>query len=1088
MAASRTLRGLMALLASITVAISRGQEAAPRGGIRGGVYDAEFAGPVPEAAVRLLESPRETFTDRHGSFAITDLPPGAYTVVVSKPGFVRQVITGVVVMPGSMADLTVQLRGEVVEMEEFIVRDLELQDTATEAGMLTLRQESLTMQDTISRELMSRAGASDVAGALRLVVGATVVEGKYATVRGLGDRYVGATVNGLRVPSADPKRRAVHLDVFPAGTVEGLSVFKTFTPDLPGDFTGGGIDIRTVRVPDEPFIRFGFSREVNRRVSGKPGYITYEGGGINRWGRHRGARDMVEGMPTMEKDGLAERGVPSAHQEKARSPRDHDQVYRELDRIVRGVSPAMGIQRTRVPDGNHGYDVALGTQFGLGGDWQMGMLGALTYSKKYWLHLGPDNTLRLQGGGADPKEFIPYRREVGTEDLKWSELVTLGLERDDAHRLGLTAMRNRAVTDRAAYREQLHETNTPVWAQHQGIHYTERAIDILQFSGEHKWGERPEGRRGWELRWGVGRNTAEQEEPDVRMFRNVVHPRDNGTFEYQPRPDGASGADEDSSTRIWRNTREINSQYGLHLGIPLSWRAPDWDLSFMGFGDPNAEWPAQDIRLNLGFLRDWTRRHYRQNSFFYMIGPQNPPLYTGPVRSDFPPGAAGRRQFEAARAAWFASPAGQAYQQALNDTAADNALRTYVSDRPDALWTDVFTDPDRIGVGEYKNSLRWHLLPKFYDVDYEGLQNLRSGYWSVELPVARQLRLIGGMRVETTEMRVEPTIDSEIIDPERAFLVPVRHYVTNEQGRISYAYLIEGLPKDKAAADISQSDWLRSWGAIWDIAPGMSLRLNWSQTIARPTFLEIAPVITPDYIEGESFIGNRDLKISHIVNRDLRWEWIRGPDEVFAFSVFDKDIQDPIEKETFGHLSESYTLALNYPRGRVEGFEVEARRRLDFLPPPFDGVRLGINYAKLRSWVQYPEELVDAFTPYGLPVRERRPMEGQPEYLFNFQLLYDIERWGTSFAWFYTIRGDMLKSGAAIGESGATPDIVLRKQPSVGISLSQKIGRHVKATFRAQNLLDPPVREVYRIPGEADVPRRQYREGVRYSIGLSAEF
>ncbi|MCX7818229.1 MAG: TonB-dependent receptor [Kiritimatiellae bacterium] len=1078
----------MALLASLTVAIARGQSTAPRGGIRGVVYDADFAGPVPQAAIRLLESPRETFSDRDGGFVITDLPPGAYTVVVSKPGFVRQVVTGVVVMPGAMADVTVQLRGEVVEMEEFVVRDLDLQDTATEAGMLTLRQESLTMQDTISREIMSRAGASDVAGALRLVVGATVVEGKYATVRGLGDRYVGATVNGLRVPSADPKRRAVHLDVFPAGTVEGLSVFKTFTPDLPGDFTGGGVDIRTVRVPEEPFARVGFSREVNQRVSGKPGYITYEGGGINRWGRHRGARDMVEGMATMEKDGLADRGVASYHQEKPRSPRDHDRVHLELDRIVRGVAPAMGIQRTRVPDGNHGYDVALGTRFGLGGNWQMGALAALTYSKKYWLHVGPDNVLRMQGGGPDPRELTYFRREVGTEELKWSELLTLGLERDDAHRLSFTAMRNRAVTDRAAFREQFHDTNTPVWTQIQSIHYTERPIDILQFTGEHKWGERPEGGRGWELGWGVGRNTAEQEEPDVRMFRNVVHPRGGGIYEFQPRQDGASGADEESSTRIWRNTREINSQYGLRLGIPLGWRVPDWDVSFMGFGDPNAEWPKEDIRLNIGLGKDWTRRHYRQNSFFYMMGAQMPPVYTGPVRSDFPPGPAGRRAFEAARAAWFASPAGQAYLKGLEDTARDNALRTLRTNTLDVLWTDVFTAPDRIGIGDYKNSLRWHLLPKFYDVDYEGLQHFQSGFWSLEVPVSRQLRLIGGMRLETTEMRVDPTIDSETIDPQRAFLVPVPHYITNAAGEISYYYQIEGVPKEKAAAEISQSDWLRSWGAIWDIAPGMTLRLNWSQTIARPTFLEIAPVITPDYIEGDSFIGNRDLRISHIVNRDLRWEWIQGPDDVLAFSVFDKDVTDPIEKETFGYLSESYTLAINYPRGRVEGFEVEARRRMEFLPPPFDALRVGVNYARLRSWVEMPERLVNAFTPYGLPPRERRPMEGQPEYLFNFQLLYDIERWGTSFGWFYTIRGDMLKSGAAIGESGATPDIMLLKQPSVGISISQKIGSRVKVTFRAQNLLDPPVREVYRIPGQEDVMRRQYREGVRYSIGFSAEF
>lgn len=1066
--------------------VSNGQDL--RGGIRGVVYDAEFSGPVPQATVRLLEAAREQTTANDGHFAIGDLPPGVYTVVVSKPGFIRQMQTGVAVVAGAMADVTLMLRGEVMEMEEFVVRDLDLEDTATEAGLLNLRAASLTFQDSISRDVMSKAGASDVAGALRLVVGASVVDGKYASVRGLSDRYVGAAVNGIRVPSSDPKKRAVQLDVFPAGTVESITVSKTFTPDLPGDYTGGGINIRTVGLPSEPFFKAGFSREINRRTTGKEGFVTYDGAGINRWGRHRGARDMPEGAASMEADQLTDKGLASRHDQLAPRPRTDSPAHTAYDRLVRSFAPAMGVRRNRVPDGNHGYDISMGGRQNLGGAWDLGAVAALAYSKKFTLIQAEETELNKPPATNPADEVrMRHRRDIGTEELKWSEVLSVGLARDDAHVLQATALRNRAVTDRASYRENEHTDEDELWGIAQGIHYQERSIDILQFRGEHRWDRASDGARSFELDWFFARNRAEQEEPDVRSFKNVVQRRDNGVLEHQARPDGSSGADEDSSTRIWRNTLEQNSIYGLNVGFPLRWKVPDWDVQFMGFGPDEGAWSEETLWLRLGFVRDWTRRTYRQNSFYYTFASQAQPLYTGPVRSDFPPGSAGRKAYEAARAAWFASPAGQQYTQAQDDAAADSAKRTFRTTSPDALWTDVFTQPDRIGLGPYTDSMYWYILPKLRDVSYDGLQVFRSGYWMLQAPVVKQIQLIAGARLETTQLSVVPTSDVEDRMPDQAFVVPVRNFITNANGTVSYYYTLDGVPKAEAIASIEDTSWLRSLGLVYQMAPGMNLRLNWSQTIARPTFLEIAPVITYDFIEGESFIGNRDLKLSRIVNRDLRWEWFPTEDEVLAVSVFSKDLRDPIERETFGYLSQDYILAVNYPSGRVSGYEIEGRTRLDFLPDPFKPLRIGVNYTKIDASVEIPEAVAEALEFHGIG-RTKRPMEGQPEYLFNFNLTYDIEPWGTSFGWFYNIRGDMLKAGAAIGDRGATPDIFVKKFANATLSLSQKIGPHAKVTLRAHNILDLPVTEVYREPDGTETIRRRYREGVRYSIGVSAEW
>ncbi len=1089
MAARRQWGALMALLiARCAVAPPSARAQGARGGLRGVVLDADYLTPVPQAVVRLLEAAREQVTANDGHFSIPDLAPGAYTLTVTKPGFARHVQTGIAVVPGSMADVTIRLRAEVTEMEEFVVRELELQETATEAGLLELRQASLTLQDSVSREMISRAGASDVAGALRLVVGATVVEGKYASVRGLSDRYVGAAVNGIRVPSADPKRRAVHLDVFPAGTIDSITVSKTFTPDLPGDYTGGGINIRTLSLPSEPFLKAGVSREVNRRYTGKEGFVTYEGAGINRWGRHRGARDMPEGLADMEAKGLTDASLPSLHEPPIPGHRRSDsERYSEYDRLTRSLAPAMGTKRTRVPDANHSYDISGGGRIGLGGEWDIGAVGALAYSKKFTLQ--PMEEIQYVAPPLDmPTAGVrdEVQRDVGGEELKWSELVSIGLAKESVHDIRLVGLRNRAVSDRASIATgQLGEG---LWAQRQGIQYVERSVDVLQMSGEHRFerfGATDE--RAWDLSWHVARNRVEQEEPDARFFRNVIQARPGGQYEYQARPDGSSGADVDVSTRIWRNTLEQNSIYGVQAGFPLRWNVPDYDASFMGFGRREDAWTTGEIWLRMGFVRDWTRRNYRQDAYYYVFADQRPPTYTGPVRSDFPPGSAGRRAFEAARAAWFASSTGRQYQAAFEDMRQDAAKRTFVTNTPNALWTDVFSHPDRIGLGRYTDSMLWYIQPRPFDVGYDGDQVFRSGFWMLELPIAQQIKLIGGARLEVTQMRIEPFSDTELTQPERAFLVPVRNYVTNAQGKVQYTWYITGVPREKARTKIEDSSWLRSMGLLWEITPRMNLRLTWAQTIARPTFLEIAPVITHDFIEGETSVGNNELKLSRIVNRDLRWEWFPTADEMLAISIFEKRLTDPIEREAFTYLNDDYLLAVNYPEGYVQGVEVEGRARLDFMPDPFKPLSVGLNYTKIDARVTVPENIAEGLDGYGLR-RDRREMEGQPAFLFNFNLTYDIERWGTAFGWFYNIRGDLLKAGAAVGERGATPDIFVKKFANVGLSLSQKIGRHAKLTFRAHNVLDPPVTEVYRKPDGEEIPRRKYREGVRYSLGLSMEW
>ncbi len=1070
-------------LCGMALDCARAQSAA--GGLRGTVRDADLGGGVPGASVRVLERNLRAATDDDGVFSFLELPPGSYTLTVAKPGYERAVLSGVAVAPGRLTEIAVELKGEVTEMEEMVVREVEIRDTATEVGLLNIRAGNVAMQDAISGDLLRRAGAGDAAGALKLVVGASIEDGRYATVRGLSDRYVGAAVNGIRVPSADPKRRAVHMDLFPAGSIQSLSVAKTFTPNLPGDYSGGGVNIETTGIPESPFFKASFSREYDPLTTGRTDFLGYDRPPMDRWGRHRGSRELPPEADNMEAQGLLG-GMDSAHDQIAGPAYPHDDEHLLRDRITRAFAPVIGTRRQRA-GANWGAAVQFGDRGEIGsGVW--GWLAALNYGRKYQMQRGFETGYLLPLVGSPAEAPTSVTRETGAEELKYSEMFAAGIGDGKEQQVSVMALRNRVTTDRAVLRRSEFD---PAVDQSLGVdqamHYTERSLDTVQLRGRHAPISPADAPFGLKLDWYAARNLTEQEEPDVRFFRNYVFNQGNGTWLHLPIPPGSSGAPQDRSTRIWRNTAEKNTQLGLNLELPFNLRAADPHGAFWGEA---ASRDAAEGRVRFGLSRDWTQRAYSQQGYYYDFAGQRDPLYTGPVYS-VPPyrrGAAGRADYQRDLAAWRASPAGQLYDALMAAAAEDRTKASYVSASPYALWSDVFLESDRIGAGPWQNSMYWFIRPRLNDVSYTGEQEFHAGYAMVEFPVTRQLTLMMGARAENTRMKVSPRSDMDELEPIRAYLVPVVNTTVNPQtGRTISYYTIAGVPREQAEAEIRDSRWLPAASVTYALTPAMKLRGSWSRTIARPTFLEIAPIITYDFIEGEALIGNRDLRLAEVTNYDARWEWFRRPGEVYAFSWFAKEIGNPIEKESFGYLSRDYLLAVNYPEGRVHGVEVEFRRKLDFLPWPGEHLSLNVNYTRMSARVELPEAMKVSLAEHGIE-RDERDMEGQPKFLFNAGVLLDFERSGTSAGLFYNLRGESLKSGAAVGDRGARPDVYLLEQGTLNFSLSQKLGRHITLALRVNNLTEETAVEVFRVPGQPDIERRRFPDAVKTSFSVSASF
>ena len=206
-------------------------------------------------------------------------------------GYQDASIIGVEVQDSEVAKLVITLMPEALELdEEVVVEAKALRNTG--AALLKERQKAPAVSDAISTEEIARAGSSDAAEAMSHVTGASVVDGKYIYIRGLGDRYSSVQLNGSSLPNADPDKRSVPMDLFPTALLDNIVTTKSFTPDKPGDFTGGAVNIGTKAFPDNFTLSVSASTKFNTQSAFNDQFLTYEGGGLDWIGVDDGTREI----------------------------------------------------------------------------------------------------------------------------------------------------------------------------------------------------------------------------------------------------------------------------------------------------------------------------------------------------------------------------------------------------------------------------------------------------------------------------------------------------------------------------------------------------------------------------------------------------------------------------------------------------------------------------------------------------------------------------------------------------------------------------------------------------------------------------
>ncbi|NOU27959.1 MAG: TonB-dependent receptor [Polyangiaceae bacterium] len=423
-----------------------------------------------DAQVTVVGKKVTTSSDLEGRYRL-ELPPGFYAIRVvydlHKPVRVKNVR----VVAGRIARLDISLQPDSNATEESVAVEAEVERASTSTQLL-LRKNSATASDAVGAQEIAKSPDRNAADAIRRVVGATVVDGKYVVVRGLGDRYMGAMLNSSPLPSPEPDRQAVPLDMFPTLVLSDLTVKKTFTPDMPGDFAGGMLDIHTREIPQKfLFIgNFGLGFNTNTTFRDR---LSYPGGSLDFLGFDDGGRKVPKEIP----------------QERLSAIDPVTGQRRDLTAYGRAVNGPMETEPAfSLPNGNGSF--VLGNSFKTGKSSSLGFLAGASYSRKFQTRR--DGLLATFDPALRADEPLRQRNDYGyvqsTDSVTWSGIGQLGYTFNENHKIIATGLYSRNADKEGRLITGLNGEGQ-FRLRDERLRFQARGLGYGQLRGEHRFRE-----------------------------------------------------------------------------------------------------------------------------------------------------------------------------------------------------------------------------------------------------------------------------------------------------------------------------------------------------------------------------------------------------------------------------------------------------------------------------------------------------------------------------------------------------------------------------------------------------------------------
>jgi hypothetical protein len=490
---------------------------------------------VPNASVRIEGLNRTIAANVEGRFTIVLETGKKYTLTITSVGYKTKVVDEVEVRPGNDVQNEIEIVMEADEkntLQQVVVRTTVRKENTT--ALINFQRNSASVSSGIAADFIRRTPDKNTGEVLKRVSGASIQDNKFVVVRGLSDRYNAAMLNNAQLPSSEPDKKAFSFDVFPAALIDNIVINKTATPDLPGEFAGGLVQVNTKDIPSKDVLTVGVSLGYNTQATFKK-FTSNERNGLDWLGFDDGARDIPNGFPERAQDYRALSLKPGGLQEQL-----------ELSRLFSG-SAYKPVSGNAAPIQT--YSLTFGKSWKTKSDATWGAIFAVNYRNammQYDVRRGlyenngdpifqltdAQNRYQTNTGAIANFTFVKGKHKISFKNL-FNQLF------DDNYytRTGFNTSR---LNDLSFYSSYLNQ----------------RSLYSGQLEGEHQLTK-----SGIKLRWNGNAGYNWKKQPDLRTALYARSINTSEPFEIDP----------DDTRRFYSDLKDYSFGGGGQLSIPMNW-------------------------------------------------------------------------------------------------------------------------------------------------------------------------------------------------------------------------------------------------------------------------------------------------------------------------------------------------------------------------------------------------------------------------------------------------------------------------------------------------------------------------------------
>ena len=494
------------------------------GKVTGLIMDGEYDEPMAFANVIVKGSTIGTTTDFDGKYSL-DLEPGEYTLTFSFVGYQTIEVSEVLIKSDEVEQVDVTLSTNT--LDEIIITTTVRKNT--ESAVLDIQKKSAVMLDGLSSQGIKKAGASNIASAVKSVPGVSVQGGKYVYVRGLGDRYTKSILNGVDIPGLDPDRNTIQMDIFPTNILENIIVIKSAAAEYPADFTGGVVDIVTRDFPTKKETSFSIGSAYNSEMHFKNDFLIGPSEGTDFLGFDNNSRSRPINRYQY---------IPGTFEN-----------YPLLTQLTSSFNPILQAER-KTSKNNFNFGFTTGNQFLVGDNDKLGYQFSLSYRNETSFYKNRvDNRLTKDPNNSSNYNLLTSRLSTGDEgenNIILSGLAGLVYKRENSkYKLNLLHIQNGQSVG-GYFNQEASQAGAGGGIEQYTkdvIQYTQRSVTNLLLNGQHNI------ENGWNVDWKISPTLA------------TVLDKDHRTTAFQITQEGDAIIAPSSSgypQRVWRDLFEFN--------------------------------------------------------------------------------------------------------------------------------------------------------------------------------------------------------------------------------------------------------------------------------------------------------------------------------------------------------------------------------------------------------------------------------------------------------------------------------------------------------------------------------------------------